>query len=212
MHIPDAFIPITQAAVYWIIALIFIALSLRWARKEMSEDKVPLVAVLAAGIFAIQALNIPIPWGTSGHMAGAALAAIVLGSPFAGVFILTLVLIVQGIFFADGGITVMGANILNMGIVGAFVGFYTYHGLNRVTGNMYASAFIAGWAALFLAAILTVVELSIAGTFPLGLGLASMGLYHGVIGLVEGGITVAALYLIYAARPDILEEPRGVRA
>ena len=81
MHIPDAFIPMGQALVYWIIALIFIALALRWARSSMKEEKVPLVAVLAAGIFAIQAVNIPIPWGTSGHMVGAALAAIVLGSP-----------------------------------------------------------------------------------------------------------------------------------
>ncbi|HZD43234.1 MAG TPA: cobalt transporter CbiM [Methanomicrobiales archaeon] len=206
MHIPDAFIPIDQAAVYWLIAIVFIILSLRWARREMSEDKVPLIAVLAAGIFAIQALNIPILWGTSGHMAGAALAAIVLGSPFAGVFILTLVLIVQGIFFGDGGITVMGANILNMGIVGAFVGFYTYQGLRRITGNPYVGAFVAGWAALFLGAIFASVELAIAGTFPLDLGLASMGLYHAVIGVVEGGITVAALYLIAAARPDILQE------
>ncbi len=212
MHIPDAFIPITQAAVYWVVALVFIALSLRWAKREMSEDKVPLVAVLAAGIFAIQALNIPIPWGTSGHMAGAALAAIVLGSPFAGIFILTLVLIVQGVFFGDGGITVMGANILNMGVVGAFVGFYTYYGLNRLIGNTYASAFVAGWAALFLGAILTAIELALAGTFPLVLGLASMGLYHAVIGVVEGGITVAALYLISAARPDILRDSTGVTA
>ncbi|MDH7511302.1 MAG: energy-coupling factor ABC transporter permease, partial [Methanolinea sp.] len=93
MHIPDSFIPLLQAAVYWVIALVFIALSLRWARAEMREEKVPLVAVLAAGIFAIQAVNVPIPWGTSGHMVGAALAAIVLGSPFAAVFVLTLVLI-----------------------------------------------------------------------------------------------------------------------
>jgi cobalt/nickel transport system permease protein len=129
MHIPDAFIPLPQAAVYWIIALVFIALSLRWARKEMKEEKVPLVAILAAGIFAIQAINVPIPWGTSGHMMGAALAAIVLGSPFAAVFILTLVLIVQGVLFGDGGITVMGANIINMGVIGGFVGYYSYRGL-----------------------------------------------------------------------------------
>jgi len=135
MHIPDNFIPLPQAAVYWIIALVFIALSLRWARAKMQEEKVPLVAVLAAGIFAIQAVNIPIPWGTSGHMMGAALAAIVLGSPFAAVFVLTLVLIVQGVLFGDGGITVMGANIINMGVIGGFVGYYSYKGLRRVFGN-----------------------------------------------------------------------------
>ena len=212
MHIPDAFIPLGQALIYWIIALVFIALALRWARRSMGEEKIPLVAVLAAGIFAIQALNIPIPWGTSGHMVGAALAAIVLGSPYAGVFVLTLVLLVQGIIFGDGGITVMGANIVNMGVVGGFVGYYGYAAVKGVIGNSYAAAFIAGWASLFVSAILCAVELAIAGTFPLTLGLTMMGTYHAVIGLIEGGITAVALYLIASARPDILEQPIGVSA
>ncbi|WP_067073798.1 cobalt transporter CbiM [Methanoculleus horonobensis] len=210
MHIPDAFIPMGQALVYWVIALVFIALALRWARRSMGEEKIPLVAVLAAGIFAIQALNIPIPWGTSGHMVGAALAAIVLGSPFAGVFVLTLVLLVQGIIFGDGGITVMGANIINMGVVGGFIGYYGYTAIKRVIGNAYAAAFIAAWAALFISAILCAVELAIAGTFPLVPALTGLGLYHAVIGLIEGGITAGALYLIASARPDILEHPTGV--
>ncbi|HOI59073.1 MULTISPECIES: cobalt transporter CbiM [unclassified Methanoculleus] len=212
MHIPDAFIPMGQALIYWIIALIFIALALRWARRSMEEEKIPLVAVLAAGIFAIQALNIPIPWGTSGHMVGAALAAIVLGSPYAGVFVLTLVLLVQGVIFGDGGITVMGANIVNMGVIGGFVGYYGYTAVKNVIGNAYAAAFIAGWASLFISAILCAVELAIAGTFPLVPALIGLGLYHAVIGLIEGGITAGALYLIASARPDILEHPTGVSA
>ena len=212
MHIPDAFIPMGQALVYWVIALIFIALALRWARRSMGEEKVPLVAVLAAGIFAIQALDIPIPWGTSGHMVGAALAAIVLGSPYAGVFVLPLVLLVLGVIFGDGGITVMGANIVNMGVVGGFVGYYGYTAVKGVIGNSYAAAFIAGWASLFISAILCAVELAIAGTFPLGLGLTMMGTYHAVIGLIEGGFTAVALYLIASARPDILEHPTVVSA
>jgi cobalt/nickel transport system permease protein len=210
MHIPDAFIPISQTVVYWIVALIFIALSLRWAKNEMSEEKVPLVAVLAAGIFAIQAMNIPIPWGTSGHMVGAALAAIVLGSPFAGVFILTMVLIVQAVLFGDGGITVLGANILNMGVAGGFVGFYSYKGICRFIRNRYSAAFFAGWASLFLSAILCAVEMAVAGTFPLEIGLLSMGIYHAVIGCIEGAVTAVALYLIATARPDILHESHGV--
>lgn len=160
MHIPDAFIPIGQALIYWVIALIFVALALRWARRSMGEEKVPLVAVLAAGIFAIQALNVPIPGGTSGHMVGAALAAIVLGSPYAGVFVLTLVLLVQGVIFGDGGITVMGANIINMGVIGGFIGYYGYTAVRRLISNAYAAAFIAGWASLFISAILCVVELA----------------------------------------------------
>jgi cobalt/nickel transport system permease protein len=206
VHIPDAFLPLDQAIVYWIVALVFIVLSLRWAKNEMSEERVPLVAVLAAGIFAIQAMNIPIPWGTSGHMVGAALAAIILGSPFAAIFILTIVLIVQGVMFADGGLTAMGANILNMGVVGGFIGYYSYRGVYRVIKNRLPAIFIAGWAALFISAILTAVEMYVAGTFPLELGIISMGLYHAVIGIVEGGISVVAIYLIFSARPDILSD------
>ena len=143
MHIPDAFIPLPQAAIYWIIALIFVALALRWARNELSEEKIPLIAVLAAGIFAIQAFNLPVGMGTSGHLVGGALAAIVLGSPFAAVFILTIVLIIQGVVFGDGGITTMGANIINMGVIGGFVGYYSYHGIKSAIKNKFIPAAIA---------------------------------------------------------------------
>ncbi len=212
MHIPDAFIPLNQAIIYWVIALVFVALALKWARNELSEEKVPLIAVLAAGIFAIQAMNVPIPFGTSGHMVGAALAAIVIGSPYAGVFVLTLVLIVQGVLFGDGGLTVMGTNIINMGVVGGFVGFYGYKALMGATNNMAVSAFVAAYASLLISAILCAFEMSVAGTFPLAAGITSMGLYHAIIGIVEGGITAVALYMISAARPDLLEEMKGVAA
>lgn len=209
MHIPDGFIPISQAAVYWIIALVFIMLSLRWARREMSEEKVPLVAVLAAGIFAIQTLNMAlpisiIPGGVSGHVVGAALAAIVLGSPFAAVFILTLVLVLQGIFFGDGGITAMGANIINMGVLGGFLGFYTYRSVTTVFNNRFCAAFFAGWISLFIPSIVCALELAVAGTLPLAFGLVTMGVYHAVIGVIEGGVTAFALSLIIHARPDIV--------
>jgi cobalt/nickel transport system permease protein len=216
MHIPDAFIPLPQAALYWVIALIFIALSLRWARRELREEKVPLVAVLAAGIFAIQTMNMAlpisvIPGGVSGHVVGAALVAIVLGSPFAAVFILTLVLILQAIFFGDGGITTMGANIINMGVLGGFLGYYTFRSMNTIFHNQFFAAFTAGWISLFVPAIACAVELAIAGTFPLTTGLILMGIYHAVIGIIEGGATAFALALIVAARPDIMNEkqPEG---
>lgn len=212
MHIPDAFIPIGQAAVYWIIALIFVALSLRWARKELAEEKIPLVAVLAAGIFAIQAFNLPVGMGTSGHLVGGALAAIVLGSPYAAVFILTLVLIIQGVFFGDGGITTMGVNIINMGVIGGFVGYYGFTTLKSITRNAYVSAGIAAWFACFIPALAASVEMFVAGTFPLVPGLLAMGTYHAAIGIIEGAITAGAVYLIYHARPDLmpLESKSGV--
>jgi cobalt/nickel transport system permease protein len=205
MHIPDAFIPIPQGIIYWVVALIFVALALRWAKDEMNEEKIPLVAVLAAGIFALQSFNLPVSMGTSGHLVGGALAAIVLGSPFAAVFILSLVLIVQGVLFGDGGITTMGANILNMGVIGGFVGFYTFKGLMGATKSMPVSAFAAAWLACFIPAEACAVEMFLAGTFPLREGLIAMGLYHAAIGIIEGIVTVVAILLIMKARPDIMK-------
>ena len=117
-------------------------MALNWARKDLADMKVPILAALAAGIFAIQVLNIPIGMGTSGHMVGATLVAIVFGSPMAGVLVLTLVLIVQGFVFADGGITTMGANIFNMGIVSGFVGYYTFVVFRKSNIDTRAAAFI----------------------------------------------------------------------
>lgn len=209
MHIPDAFIPIWQGAIYWIFALVFIALALRWAKDEMNEEKLPLVAVLAAGIFALQSFNLPVSMGTSGHLVGGALAAILLGSPFAAVFILTLVLIVQAVLFGDGGITVLGANIINMGVIGGFVGFYTFKGLMRMTRSMPVSVFSAAWLACVIPALACAVEMYIAGTFPLTEGLIAMGIYHAIIGLIEGVVTVAAIYLITSVRPDLADAGIG---
>lgn len=205
MHIPDAFIPIWQGAIYWIIALVFVALALKWAKDEMNEEKLPMVAVLAAGIFALQSFNLPVSMGTSGHLVGGALAAIVLGSPFAAIFILTLVLIVQGVLFGDGGITTMGANIINMGVIGGFVGFYTFKGLMAATKSMPVAAFIAAWLACLIPALACAVEMFIAGTFPLTAGLVAMGIYHAIIGFIEGFVTVAAIYLIASVRPDLVD-------
>jgi cobalt/nickel transport system permease protein len=212
MHIPDGFLPISQGILYWAVALIFVALSLRWARRDMDEERIPLVAVLAAGIFAIQSFNLPVGMGTTGHLVGGALAAIVLGSPYAAVFIMTLVLIVQGFLFNDGGITTMGVNILNMGVIGGFVGFYSFRGLRTALGNLNIAAFLAAWLACLVPALAAAGELYLAGTFPLYGGLIAMGLYHALIGLLEGAITVAAIRLIVTARPDIMKAETGAEA
>ena len=177
----------------------------------MTEDKVPLVAVLAAGIFAIQAFNLPVAMGTSGHLVGGALAAIALGSPFAAIFILTIVLIIQGVLFGDGGITTMGVNILNMGVLGGFTGYYGYRGLLKVTGSLPVSVFIAAWLACFIPALACAVEMFFAGTFPLIVGLVGMGLYHAVIGVIEGALTVIAIQLIVHVRPDIIPASQEIQ-
>ena len=204
MHIGDGLIPLWQCAIYWLIAIIFISASLRWARNDLDEMKIPLLAALAAGIFAIQAMNIPIIAGASGHVVGAVMAAIILGSVWASVLLLTLVLVVQGVLFGDGGITVMGANILSMGIISGFVGFYTYKALKGTLGQFKAS-FIGGWAGLFISALVVAVQLFIAGTIPLKEGLMLMGGFHVIIGVGEGLITAFVVSAIASARPDIMD-------
>jgi cobalt/nickel transport system permease protein len=144
-------------------------------------------------------------WGTTGHLVGGAIAAIILGSLFAAVFILTLVLIVQGVLFGDGGITTMGANILNMGVIGGFVGFYTFKGLMSVTKNVNIAGSVAAWLACLIPALACAFEMYFAGTFPLREGLIAMGLYHALIGIIKAFVTVIAIHLIVTARPDIVD-------
>ena len=206
MHIPDSFVPLGQAIIYWIIALPFIFMAVKWAGKEMDDTKVPILAALAAGIFAIQALNIPIGMGTSGHMVGATLVAIIFASPWAGVLVLTLVLLVQGFVFGDGGISTMGANILNMGVISGFVGYYAFAALMKLKLNLQISSFVGAWLGLLVSALACAVQMYLAGTFPLVPGLVAMGTYHFIIGLVgEGLITAVAISAIASSRPDLLE-------
>jgi len=203
MHIPDGYIPLAQCVIYYVITILALYLSLRWAKKNLDEKMVPLMAVLAAGIFAIMSLNIPIPWGTSGHMVGGALVAIIFCAPEAAVIIFTLVLLVQALFFGDGGITTLGANVLNMGIIGGLVGLYSFKALIRPIGKIPA-VFIASWLSIFLAAEMAAVELWLAGTFPLTTGLLLMGIYHSIIGVMEGILTVVVILALEKTRPDLL--------
>jgi cobalt/nickel transport system permease protein len=221
MHIPDGFIPIEQCIIYYIIVIIVGYFAVKWAKNNLDEKKLPLLAVLAAGIFAIQAMNIPIPWGTSGHMVGAAIVAILIGSPFAGFLVLSIVLIIQGIAFGDGGLTTLGVNIFNMGIIGSWVGYYGFKGLRSIISKTSVvfgfkslksniadipAVFIACFLSLFISAIVCTVELWLAGTFPLISGLYFMGLYHFVIGIVGEGIISTVVYTaINSIRPDLID-------
>ncbi len=203
MHVADGLLGITWP-IYWIIAIIAIAISLKWARENLDEKNIPLMAVLSAGIFAIQAMNVPIPWGTSGHMVGAALIAIVFVSPWAAVLVLSIVLILQALVFGDGGVTALGVNIVNMGLLGGFIGFYGFKFLKGV--GKIPAIFIAAWAATFLGSILCAMELAAAGTFPLAAGVGSMALFHAVIGVIEAVITVVVILGIEKIRPDLMPE------
>ena len=203
MHIPDGFIPLAQCAIYYVILIIALYFSGKWARENIDENSIPLIAVLAAGIFAIMSMNMPIPFGTSGHMVGGALVAIVFMAPEAAILVFTAVLLIQALFFGDGGITALGANVLNMAIVGGFVGLYTFKGLKDIIGK-YPSIFVAAWLATLVAAVVAAIEMAIAGTFPLNIGIASMALYHAFIGVIEGVLTVIVIYALEKFRPDLL--------
>ncbi len=203
MHIPDGFIPLWQCGIYFIITLIALYFSLKWARKNLDEKMVPLMAVLAAFIFAIMSLNIPIPLGTSGHMVGGALVAIIFCAPEAAVIIFTLVLLVQALLIGDGGVTALGANILNMGIVGGVVGLYSFKALRKPLGKV-PSIFIASWLSIFLAALMVVLELWFAGKL-LTLQWASLFMiFQSIIGILEGILTVIVILALEKTRPDLL--------
>jgi len=203
MHIPDGFIPLWQCAIYYVILIIALYFSLNWAKKNLDEKTAPLMAILAAGIFAIMSMNIPIAFGTSGHMVGGALVAIVFLAPEAAVIIFTLVLLVQGLFFGDGGLTALGINVLNMGIIGGCVGLYTFKALRKPLGKVPSIA-IASWLSIFIASEAVAVEMWLAGTFPLVAGLTAMGIYHAFIGIIEAVLTVVVILALESVRPDLL--------
>ena len=208
MHRPDGFIPIEQCLIYYVILIVALYFAVRWARSNLDEKRIPLMAVLAAGIFAIMSMNMPIAAGTSGHMVGGALVAIVFLAPEAAVLVFTVVLLVQALIFGDGGITALGANVLNMAIIGGFVGLYTFKGLNGFIGK-YAAAGVGAWLATVIAALACAIEMGIAGQFPMNIGIASMVTYHVFIGIIEAVLTVIVLVALDKFRPDVLAWNEG---
>jgi len=165
------------------------------------------MGITAAFIFAAQMINFPVAGGTSGHFMGGVLAAILLG-PFTALLVMATVLIIQCLIFQDGGVTALGANIFNMGIIGAFVGYYIFSVLRKFLKNdkgFFVSAFAAAWLSIVIAAAACSLELSISGTVPLKTSLIAMTGFHALIGIGEGLITVAVLSFIKKTRPDLLE-------
>lgn len=203
MHIPDGFIPYEQCAIYYVILIVALYFAGKWAKENLDEKRIPLLAILGAGIFAIMSMNMPIPFGTSGHMVGGALMAIVFCAPEAAILVFTVVLLIQALIYGDGGITVLGANVLNMGIIGGFVGLYTFKGLNKYIGK-YPAIAAGAWLATLIAAEACAIEMAIAGTFPLTIGITSMGLYHALIGVIEAVLTIIVVMALEKYRPDLL--------
>ncbi|MEH2165207.1 MAG: cobalt transporter CbiM [Nostoc sp.] len=211
MHIPDGFLNLPVILVTWIIAIGLIALAIRQAQAEYQERAVPLMGVCAAFIFAAQMINFPIPGGTSGHLLGGTLAGALLG-PWAGSLVMVAVFIVQGVLFQDGGLTVLGANIFNMGLIGTFGGYYLYRTVRFATGRdslrgVVIGAAIAAWTSVVVASIVCALELAVSGTVPLAVAFTAMVSWHVLIGIGEALITVVALNFIWRTRPDLFYDP-----
>jgi cobalt/nickel transport system permease protein len=191
----------------WVVAVGVLALCLRKANDEFDERAVPLMGVMAAFIFAAQMFNFQVAGGTSGHLLGGVLAAVLLG-PYAGTVVMACVIAVQALVFQDGGLVVLGANVFNMGIVGTLGGYAVYSALCRLLGGeargRYPAAGLAAWSAVMLGALAMTIELASSGTSPLELALPAMLGVHAVIGIGEALITVAALGFIKSVRPDLL--------
>jgi cobalt/nickel transport system permease protein len=205
LHIPDGFLSTVVSIILWVVTIVLLGIAVQRTQHELGERQIPLMGIMAAFIFAAQMLNFPVAGGTSGHLLGGALAAIALG-PWAGMLVMACVIGVQALLFQDGGLVVLGANILNMGLFTALIGFGLYRlVLNRPLNVRIAVAGIAAWVSVMAAALATSIELVVSGTSPITVVMPAMLGVHLLIGIGEALITIAALSFIARTRPDLLD-------
>lgn len=211
MHIPDGLIPAGQALIYLLISVIALIYSLNGIQRTLGDRHIPLLGLLGAGLLAAQMFNFPVPLGTSGHLIGTALATALVG-PYGAILVIATVLLIQATF-GDGGILAYGANLLNMGVVGAFVSFLVIRYAQKLMSNtnprrsLAIAVGIAGFTATIAAAIMTSIELVLAGLEPASLVFGWMLLIHVVIGLGEAVITWAIIQYVIMVRADLLYLP-----
>lgn len=213
MHIPDGLLDLRTASAAAGLSLPALWLALRRLRGGLQRRRVPLMGVAAAFLFAAQMLNFPVAAGTSGHLLGAVLGAVLLG-PAAAVVVMTAVLLVQCLLFADGGLLALGANVLNMAIAASLGGYGVYRAVSRllpgVHGLLVAAAF-GSWCSTVLAAICCALELASSGVARWSLLFPALAGVHMVIGLGEAAITALVLAAILKARPELLTPSPGSR-
>jgi cobalt/nickel transport system permease protein len=212
MHIPDALLSAPVAAASAVVAAGALAYGLKTLEKELRERTTVLMGVMSAFVFAAQMVNFPVGPGVSGHLLGGVLAAVMLG-PWAGAVVIAAVLIVQCFAFGDGGLTALGANFINMGLIGSVGGYAIYDPIRRAIGGrrgVLVGSMAAAWFSVLLAAGAFAVELALSGRggqfFQV---LGWMALVHAAIGLGEALITGMVVRFILLARPDLVYEPKG---
>lgn len=209
MHIPDGYINLATSAGAGVAAAGGLAASLKASGKDLADRQIPLAGLAAAFIFALQMLNFPVTAGTSGHLLGGALAAILLG-PSLGVVVVAVVVIVQALIFADGGVSALGLNILNMAVITAIVGWAAFRGAMRIapknTASVLGATMVAGWISMLASAGAFVIEYGLGGQggVPLATVLAAMTGVHAIIGIGEGFISAVVVGAVLAVRPDLV--------
>lgn len=209
MHIPDGFIDLPTSASVGLLAIAGTAVALKKARTDLDDRMAPMAGLTAVFIFAVQMLNFPVAAGTSGHLLGGALATVLVG-PYAASLALTVVLGMQALLFADGGLTALGLNIFNMSILGIVVSYAIFELAKKILPRTKASIPLAAGISAFIsvpvAAIGFAIQYAIGGngTAPASTVLAAMVGTHLLIGLGEAIITILTVSAIMASRADLV--------
>ncbi len=228
MHIPDNYLSPQTCAVMGAAMVPVWALAVARIKKEISVKKIPLLGISAAFSFLVMMLNVPLPGGTTGHAVGSVLIALLLG-PFSACLTVSIALLIQALFFGDGGILSFGANCFNMAFIMPFAGYFIFKffcGIFKSEKIKYMAAFIASYLALNIAAFFAAVEFGLQpllfkdasgmpmySPYPLGVSLPAMLIPHMLVaGLVEGIITVGVYAYISKMSPGILYEEKETKA
>lgn len=218
VHVPDGFLDVPTSVATGALAAGTVALALRRSRAELDDRTAPLAGLAAAFVFAGQMMNFPLPGlPVSGHLIGAVLTAVLVG-PWTAVLCMTVVLLVQAVLFADGGLTALGTNVTLMALLAVVLGYGVFRGLAAVLPRTRAGILTATGIAAYLsvpAAALTFVGLfAVGGTvdIPMGTVAAALTGVHLLIGLGEAAITVAVVGAVLAVRPDLVHGAARLRS
>ncbi len=213
MHVPDGFLDAPTSIATGVVAASGVAFALRKARTELDDRAAPMAGLVAAFVFAGQMINFPVGAGTSGHLLGGALAAVLVG-PWTGALCISVVLLVQALFMADGGITALGTNIVLMALVGCFVGYLVFRLVAAVLPKRLSSiapaAAVGALVSVPAAAAVFTLLFALGGTAPVDIGdvLVAMLGWHVVIGIGEAVVTGLVIASVVAVRPDLVHGAR----
>ncbi|MCA1569394.1 MAG: energy-coupling factor ABC transporter permease [Chloroflexi bacterium] len=208
LHAPDGFLTLPVALVMWALTIAVLAVAVQRTNRSLDERAVPLLGVMAAFIFAAQMFNFQVVGGTSGHLLGGVLVAVLLG-PWAGTLVMACVVAVQALLFQDGGLVVLGANIFNMGVVGTLGGYALYRVAVGLLGGerrgRIPAAAIAAYVAVVTGAVVMALQLAVSGFIALEVTLPVMVGVHALVGIGEALITAAAIGFIAVTRADLFD-------